>query len=141
IHIPRARPCARAAYMASWHRLPNSRASPEFGRLTTSPWLAEWSRLFKMVTPLLTNRKFRASPVALWIVTKHYPAPFISKVARPDTSLFGISPSHLQCDLQLTDPRQFVIQIDQPRVTCERNAQTHRYGQIVARCFRHSLRK
>src|ERR1022692_117178 len=86
--------CEREASTASWPPRRNSRADQENGRPTTSRWLDEWSPSCKMVRPLLTNRRFRASQVGRWIATKHSPDRSICRVVRPDTSLFGTSRLH-----------------------------------------------
>jgi hypothetical protein len=63
---------------------PFSAVSISTGRLSTP------LRASTIGGPSLTNRKFRASPAGLWIVTKRYPDRSIYMAARPDASLFGI---------------------------------------------------
>src|SRR6266849_2142586 len=95
----KGRVCAPEACMASWHPRRNSRAGRENGRATTSRSSGDWSPSYRMVGQLLTNRKFRASRAALWIVTKHCPHRSICRAVRPDTSLFGTSQLCLRGDL------------------------------------------
>jgi len=99
IRSQRHRRCAPVACMASWLPRRNSRAGRESGRAMTSRWLGEWSPLYRMVRPLLTTKKFRASPAGLWIVTKHWPDRSICRGLRQDTSLFGTSRLRQQGDL------------------------------------------
>src|SRR3984957_17329017 len=98
----KGRLCAREASTASWLPRRNSRTDQENGRPTTSRWLDEWSPLCKMVRPLLTNRRFRASQVGRWIATKPYPDQSICRVARPDTSLFGTSRLHQASETEMS---------------------------------------
>src|ERR1700758_4114341 len=99
IHNQKGQPCALEACMASWHPRRNSHAIRENGRATTSRWLDESLPLYKMVRPLLINRKSQASRAGHWTVTRDYQARSICRVAKPVTSPFGISRLRRQTDL------------------------------------------
>src|ERR1700689_1885237 len=110
IPSPKGQPCVLEASMVSWLPRRSSRADQENGRPTTSRWLDEWSPLCKTVKPLLTNKRFRASRVALWTATKGFADRSICRGVRPDTSLSGTSRLHRQGETA-THPEKLSVSI------------------------------